>query len=111
MNKQESERKKSPAEGKEDSERKEILEVNKPPRANEKVAVEKQPQVYKTDIAARLDAVLKGAKPVNRSSDLVPLSHEFDQMRKQLRSLVASAKEYHTARVQVEKARMEVRAL
>jgi hypothetical protein len=111
MNKQESERKKTPAEGNGDSERKEILEVNKPPRANAKVAVEKQPSVHKTDIAARLDAVLKGAKPVNRSSDLVPLSHEYDQMRKRLRSLITSAKAYHAARVQVEKARMEVRTL
>jgi hypothetical protein len=66
-----------------------------------------------THIAARLDeAVLKGAKSdVNRSSDLVPLSQDFDQMRKKLRSLIAAAKQYRAARVQLDKTRMEVRTL
>jgi hypothetical protein len=74
---------------------------------------EQQPPVYLTQISARLDeVVLKGvAKPVNRSSELVPLSQDFDQMRKRLRSLIVGAKQYHTASVQVEKARMEVRIL
>jgi hypothetical protein len=69
--------------------------------------------VYLTLISARLDEdVLKGGtKPVNRSSESVPLSRIFDQMRKQLRSLVAVLEQYHTASEQVEKARVEVRVL
>jgi hypothetical protein len=109
MAKEESEKKKTP-EG-EDSEKKEILEVKKLPGMKPKVAAKKQPPVYKTDIAARLDEVLKGAKRFNRSSDLVPFSQDFDQMRKRLRSLIAATKQHHAARVQVEKTRMEVRTL
>jgi hypothetical protein len=96
MTKEESERKKSPVKGrKEDSEMK-IVTLTKVP-------------VKRTFIATRLDEALKGAKPVNRSSDLVPLGREFDKMRKQLRTLIAAAKHYHAARLEVEKARMEVR--
>jgi hypothetical protein len=90
MTKDESEKKKTPVKGKEDGEK-------------------KVPAVNKTFIATRLDKALKCAKPVNRSSDLVPLGREFDKMRKQLRSLITAAKHYHAARVEVEKFRMEVR--
>jgi hypothetical protein len=107
MTKEESEKKTTPAEGEEESEKKKTPEVKKP--TGSKVVLTKVPPASKTYIATRLDKVLKGAKPVNRSSDLVPLSHEFDQMRKHLRSLVSATKQYHAARVQVEKARMEVR--
>jgi hypothetical protein len=77
-----------------------------------------KPLVFKTHIAARLDEAIKcsnliqglgSSKPLYRNSELVPLSLEFDQMRKRLRSLIAATKQYHTARAQVEKARMEVR--
>jgi hypothetical protein len=79
----------------------------------EVVVEEQQPPLYKTPIAARLDeAVLKGAKSnVNRSSELVPLSQDYDQMRKRLRSVIVAATQYLAAIVQVEKARMEVRIL
>jgi hypothetical protein len=79
----------------------------------EVVVEEQQPPVYKTHITARLDeAVLKGAKSdEKRSSELVPLSQDYDQMRKRLRSLIVAAKQYRTASVQVQKARMEVRTL
>jgi hypothetical protein len=83
-------------------------EVTKPVGPKAKVLLTKVP-VNKTYIATRLDEALKGAKPINRSSDLVPLGREFDKMRKQLRSLISAAKHYHAARVEVEKARMEVR--
>jgi hypothetical protein len=99
---------------KEDSEKTETPEGKKPTGRKPKVVVVKQqPQVYKTNIAARLDkGVLKGAESgVNRSSDLVPLSQEYDQMRKRLRNLIVATKKYRTASVQVEKARMEVRTL
>jgi hypothetical protein len=89
----------------------EILEVMKLPGSKAKIVVKKQPPVYTSRIDARLNEVLKGSKPLNRSSDLVPLSRDFDQMRKQLRSLIAAAKQHHAARVQVEKTRMEVRTL
>jgi hypothetical protein len=88
---------------KEDSEKKTM--------PKEVVVEEQKPPVYKTHIAVRLDkAVLKGAKSnVNRSSELVPLSQDYDQMRKRLRSLIVAVTKYHTASLQVVKARMEVR--
>jgi hypothetical protein len=110
MAKEESEKKKTP-EGEENGEKKEILEVKKLPGTKPKVAVKKQPPGYKMDIDARLNEVIKGAKPLNRSFDLVPLGQDFDQMRKRLRSLIAAVKQHHAARVQVEKTRMEVRTL
>jgi hypothetical protein len=109
MTKEESEKMKTPTKGKEDSEKKNYSEVKKPPGAKVALANEVPAAVSKTSIATRLDAALKGAKPENRSSDLVPLGREFDKMRKQLRSLIAATKHYHAARVEVEKARMEVR--
>jgi hypothetical protein len=62
----------------------------------------------KTKIGRRLDAALKAAKPVNRSSDLVPLNHDYDMRRRELRALIASARKYHDAIIQLEKARMDV---
>ena len=105
MTKEESEKMEIPAEGREDSEK---TEVTKPAGAMAKVVLTKVPAGNKTYIATRLDEALKGAKPVNRSSDLVPLGREFDLMRKKLRLLITAAKHYHAARVEVEKARMEV---
>jgi hypothetical protein len=99
---------------KEDSEKTKSPEGKKPTGMKRKVVVKKQqPSVYKTHIAARLDeGVLKGAESgMNRSSNLVPLSQEYDKMRKRLRSLIVATKQYRTASVQVEKARMEVRTL
>jgi hypothetical protein len=61
--------------------------------------------VYQTSISARLDeVVLEGdAKPANRTSELEPLSQDFDQ----LRSLIAAAKQDHTTSARVEEARIE----
>jgi hypothetical protein len=79
----------------------------------EVVVEEQQPLVHKTNIAARLDeAVLEGAKSdVKRSSELVPLSQKYDQMRKDLRSLTVALTQYRTGIMQAHKARMEVRTL
>jgi hypothetical protein len=104
---------------KEGSEKTKTQEGKKPTGTKPKAVAEKQQQqpVCKTDIAARLYNALKfggdakAEQPLIRSSELVPLSQDFDQMRKQLRSLIAAAKQYHAARVHVEKARMEVRTL
>jgi hypothetical protein len=109
MTEEEIEKMNIPAEEKEDSEKTEV--VTKPTGAKAKVVLTKVPAGNKTYIATRLDEALKGAKPVNRSSDLVPLGREFDKMRKLLRSLIAAAKHYHAARVEVERARMEVRTV
>jgi hypothetical protein len=109
MTEEEIEKMNIPAEEKEDSEKTEV--VTKPTGAKAKVVLTNVPAGNKTYIATRLDEALKGAKPVNRSSDLVPLGREFDKMRKLLRSLIAAAKHYHAARVEVERARMEVRTV
>jgi hypothetical protein len=101
------EKMKTPTKGKENSEK---TEVTKPAAAKAKVVLTKVP-INKTYIGTRLDEAIKGAKPVNRSSDLVPLGREFDKMRKQLRLLIVGAKHYHAARAEVEKARMEVRTV
>ena len=63
----------------------------------------------KTGIAARLDKSMKAYVPVNRSSDLVPLTHEFHTMRKQVRDLIDAAKQYDLTRSEVDKARLKVR--
>jgi hypothetical protein len=67
----------------------------------------------KTSVAKRLDesAVAAAAatfKQVNRSADLVPLTHEYDKMKRRLRSLIASTKQYHDAMARMHRARMEV---
>ena len=62
----------------------------------------------KTGIASRLAADVNAHPMTNRSSDLVPLSHEFDLMRKQMRTLLASASAYHAAMASVVQARETV---
>jgi hypothetical protein len=62
-------------------------------------------------VAARLEqAVAQGSsKPVNRSADLVPLTHEFDKLKRRLRALITAAKQYHECMGRMYRARMEVR--
>jgi hypothetical protein len=62
----------------------------------------------KTEISARLAKAVDAAKQVNRSADLIPLSQEFDTMRKKLRSLLQAAKNYHSVMIQLDKMRMGV---
>jgi hypothetical protein len=64
-----------------------------------------------TVITARLDAAVKAYTPVNRSSDLVPLNHDYDIMRKTLRTLIGATKQYKLKRGEMDKARMEVRTV
>jgi len=84
-----------------------VQEANKPP----KVAPAETKPVCKTEIASRIDGALQAAKHVNRSADLVPLSHDFDQMRKQLKNLIKSSMKYQYAMAELDKARMDVRYL
>jgi predicted nucleic acid-binding Zn ribbon protein len=72
------------------------------------VVASKEPVMNKTKIAARLEAAAKGVIKVKRSSDLVPLSHEYEVMRKRLRALLAGAKEYHASVEKLNRARMDV---
>jgi hypothetical protein len=62
----------------------------------------------KTEIAARLQKAVKEAKPVNRSSDLIPLNQDYNMMRKDLKELIAAAKQYQGSIIRLDKARMDV---
>lgn len=62
----------------------------------------------RTMIAERLNKALRAAKPVNRSSDLVPLNQVYDTMRRDLKALIATAKTYKDAIIQLDKARLDV---
>lgn len=66
------------------------------------------PPVNKTGINARLDDALMKMKRVNRSSDLIPLNHQYDLMRKELKALIAAAKTYKANVLSMDKARTEV---
>jgi hypothetical protein len=64
---------------------------------------------YTTKIAARLDkAVEDSVGHQHRSPDLVPLTTNYQTMRKRLRSMVKSAKSYQKATRQLEDARSNV---
>jgi hypothetical protein len=80
--------------------------ANKPPKV---APAETKPVVYKTEIKSRIDEALQAAKHVNRSADLVPLGHDFDKMRKQLKALIKACKKYQEAMTELDKARMDVR--
>jgi hypothetical protein len=67
------------------------------------------PPLAKTKIAERLKLAVDEAEiSRNRSSDLVPLTQKYDKLKKQLRSLVTSAKTYHQLSIQIRKAGDEV---
>jgi hypothetical protein len=63
----------------------------------------------KTQVAYRLNHAVK-QRPVtpSRSTELVPLTRDYDNMRKQLRGLLAATKGYQQAMAQVTKCRSEV---
>jgi hypothetical protein len=73
------------------------------------------PLYAKTGVAKRLDESAAAAtaatfkQQVNRSADLVPLLSGYDNMKRRLRSLIASTKQYHDAMARMHRARMEVR--
>jgi len=67
------------------------------------------PNKTATNIAERLDESMKTYTPVNRSSDLIPLAHQFHLMRKQVRDLIDAAKNYDLNRDMLDKARVQVR--
>ena len=67
------------------------------------------PLPSKTKIAERLKLAVEEAEIArNRSSDLVPLTQEYDKLKKQLRSLVTSAKTYHQHLITTRKSQDEV---
>jgi len=78
------------------------------PKASPKATVPPPPAVYKTGINKRLDEALKHMKRVNRSSDLVPLNHDYDLMRKELKALIAAAKTYKANVLSMDKARTDM---
>ena len=51
----------------------------------------------------------KSTRTEKRSPDLVPLTKEFETMRKRLRQLIVSAKKYHETAAALDKSRVEVR--
>jgi hypothetical protein len=65
---------------------------------------------YKTKVASRLAKALEEMPTDHafRSPDLVPLTTDFQSMRKKLRSLLASAKAYQAATLKVQEARSKV---
>ena len=69
---------------------------------------EKKNALSADTIARRLDHAVAAAKPVNRSADLVPLTHAFDKFKRQLKCLIASSKSYHDAMLSMDEARMQV---
>lgn len=70
------------------------------------------PAKPKTGIAARLDQAVKAyPKKQNRSSDLIPLTREFEVMRKKLKDIIVSAKHYPTTLLEVDVARLDVSAM
>jgi pyruvate/2-oxoglutarate dehydrogenase complex dihydrolipoamide acyltransferase (E2) component len=80
----------------------------KSPARSPKVAA---PPQYKTNIAARVTKAVEDATvdtSTHRSTELVPLTQDFDVMRKNLRNLVLSAKKYHAAAGSVNSARSGV---
>ena len=65
---------------------------------------------YKTKVAVRLLKALEGMSPEHayRSPDLVPLTADFQDMKKKLKALITSAKAYQAATLKVEDARSKV---
>ena len=63
-----------------------------------------------TQILYRLNYAVK-QRPLepSRSTELIPLNKEFEDMRKHLRSLLTAVKKYHTAMQHVAECRQEVR--
>ena len=66
------------------------------------------PAVSKTGVGARLDEALEQTKPVNRSSNLVPLIREYAVMKKELRALLSLTKTYKNSTLAMDQARTEV---
>ena len=64
----------------------------------------------KTKINDRLTQAVKNApqSEKKRSSDLVPLTHRYEAMKKRLRSLITAAKNFYEATKQLDKTRMAV---
>lgn len=94
----------------EQSEKDQVEEVSGQPMKKATTApfLPQSPESHSEAVEIRLDLAIAAAKPVNRSADLVLLELQFDKMKKQLSSVIAAAKIYHDAMLNVETARMKV---
>ena len=65
---------------------------------------------YKFDIASRLDesVALRLVDAPNQSPDLIPLTKSFDALRKRLRQMIATAKQYHKSMTTLDMDRLQV---
>jgi hypothetical protein len=65
---------------------------------------------YKFGIAERLDEAVpkKSMSLQKRSPDLVPLSKDFEEMRKNLRQMIASAKKFQESMITMDKNRLQM---
>jgi len=88
-----------------DERKEEVQEVHSIPA---KIVSDPPPVVNKTGINARLDEAMKKLMRINRSSDLVPLTHDYEVMRKELKSTIVAAKTYKASLEGMDKARMDV---
>jgi len=68
---------------------------------------------YKFGIADRLNRAVEGhpydSSLAKRSPDLVPLTKQFEDMRKRLRQMIGAAKRYHASLQVVDQERVQVR--
>lgn len=93
-----------------------IKEASTPPSSKKKVVAPPPPPQESpkgtpsagTIIGNRITAAVKEYPLKQRSSDLVPLTREFETMRRKLRGLSAAVKAYPTSLASVDQARFEV---
>ena len=84
------------------------IEIFEQPNEMERGKVLHLTSVSKTGISARLDEALVQMKRVNRSSDLVPLTQDYNVMRGELRNLLVLTKTYKASILAMDKARLQV---
>ena len=85
-----------------------MIEIIEQPDEMEAGQVRRLASMSKTGISARLDEALEQMKRVNRSSDLVPLTQDYNVMRGELRNLLALTKTYKASILAMDKARLQV---
>ena len=81
--------------------------LTQPPTTSPTVSFPR-PTLSKMGISARLDHAMKQKKLDHHSSDLGPLSHDYDVTRKELRTMLHLAKTYKASMCSMDMARTEV---
>jgi hypothetical protein len=73
-------------------------------------AIQETPHTASSKIMERLNNVMENTSPLdrNRSADLIPLTTEFEQMKHELRGLLAAVKTYKMKTVAMNDAKFEV---